>query len=65
MTIVELPENTQDRTFIRLWDDGKYMASIWGIVTSVDLSADNQWHITIMKDGTIIGFYHADAIRRK
>ena len=63
MVIVDLPD-TDGTHFIRLNTERGYTANVWGIA-EVDMGGDNNWHITIRNDkGSIVGFYHADAIRR-
>jgi len=66
MKIVELP-NDAEETFITLYTEERFIASVasvWG-VAKVSAMDNGEWHITITKNGSIVGFMYADAIRMK
>lgn len=63
MTIVELPNDVTGNHWIRTFVNGEYVATVWG-VAEVERARDDTWCITIKNGNSLIGFLHADAIRR-
>ena len=65
MTIVELPSKVGRVSWIRLFSEDGEVANIWGAAEVEFNTSIGAWFITIHNRNAIVGFYHADAIRRR
>jgi len=58
-----LPEDNEQNDWITVCKDNKYFGRFWGIAEVQ--GEGSYWQVSVWDKGLIIGFIHADAIRKQ